>query len=101
MKSNRKPIGQAGIDDLDFLDKGGEIFFLIGDKDEKGREYSREIVQLLLHHAFKKLKLNSLFAAVTAENIPSLNVLEKAGFKKIGIRREYNFIGGKYFEEVF
>jgi len=101
LKSNRKPIGQAGIDDLDFLDMRGEIFFLIGDKNEKGKGYSKEIVQLLLNHAFKKLKLNSLFATVTVENIPSLKVLEKAGFKKIGIRREYNRIGGKYLDEVF
>lgn len=101
LKSDNKPIGQAGIDDLDFLDRRGEIFFLIGDKDEKGKGYSREIVRLLLNYSFKKLKLNSLFATVTVENIPSLKVLEKAGFKKIGIRREYNRIGGKYLDEVF
>ncbi len=101
LKSDNKPIGQAGIDDLDFMDWRGEIFFLIGDKDEKGKGYSKEIVRLLLDYAFKKLKLNSLFATVTIENIPSLKVLEKAGFKKIGIRREYNRIGGKYLDEVF
>ncbi len=101
LKSSHKPIGQAGIDDLDFMDRRGEIFFLIGDKDEKGKGYSREIVRLLLDYSFKKLKLNSLFATVTVKNIPSLKVLEKAGFKKMGIRREYNRIGGKYLDEVF
>lgn len=101
LKPSNQAIGQAGIDDLDFLDRRGEIFFLIGDKNEKGKGYSTEIVRLLLDYAFKKLKLNSLFATVTVENIPSLKVLEKAGFKKIGIRREYNHIGGKYLDEVF
>ncbi len=101
LRSDNKPIGQAGIDDLDFLDRRGEIFFLIGDKNEKGKGYSREIVRLLLDYAFKKMKLNSLFATVTVENIPSLKVLEKAGFKKIGIRRQYNYIGGKFLDEVF
>ncbi|HLD73225.1 MAG TPA: GNAT family protein [Candidatus Nanoarchaeia archaeon] len=100
LKSNGKPIGQAGIDELDFLDKRGEIFFLIGDKAEKGKGYSHETIRLLLDFAFKKLKLNSLYATATVKNIPSLKVLERAGFRKIGVRREYNYIGGKFLDEV-
>lgn len=100
LKSNDKPIGQAGIDELDFLDKRGEIFFLIGDKVEKGKGYSHETIRLLIDFAFKRLKLNSLYATATVKNLPSIKVLERAGFRKIGVRREYNYIGGKFWDEI-
>ena len=70
LKSNGKPIGQAGIDELDFLDKRGEIFFLIGNEAEKGKGYSHETIRLLIDFAFKRLKLNSLYATATVKNLP-------------------------------
>jgi RimJ/RimL family protein N-acetyltransferase len=100
LKSNRKPIGHAGIDDLDFYDKRGEIFFLIGEKEEQGKGYGLESLRLLLNYAFNKLKLHSLLATVTPNNKPSLKMLKKTGFKKVGIRREYNNYNDKYNDEI-
>lgn len=96
-----EPIGHAGIDNIDFRDKRGEIFFLIGEKKEKGKGYGREIIRQLLDYAFHKLKLNSLLATVTIKNLPAQKVLEKAGFKRVGIRREFNYINRKFLDEIF
>ena len=96
----KKLIGHAGIDDIDLHDQRAEIFFLIGDAKEQGKGYSKEILTLLLNYAFTKMHLNSLFATATIENIPSQRVLEKSGFKKIGIRRQFNYINGKFVDEV-
>ena len=100
LQGKKEPIGHAGIDDLDLMDKRGEIFFLIGDKTEQGKGYGLEIVKALVGHGFQKLRLNSLFATATITNRASQRVLEKVGFRQIGIRREYNYIGGKFVDEV-
>ena len=99
-RKTQKPIGHAGIDDLFRLDKRGEIFFLIGEKDEQGKGYGKEIVSLLLEQAFGKLKLHSVSASAVLENKASIAILKKAGFRKIGVRRDYNRINGKYVNEV-
>lgn len=99
-RKTQKPIGHAGIDDLFRLDKRGEIFFLIGEKSEQGKGYGKEIVSLLLEQAFGKLKLHSVSASAMVENRASIAILKKAGFKKIGIRRDYNWINGKYEDEL-
>ena len=96
-----EPIGHAGLDELDFYDKRGELFLMIGEKSERGKGYGLQIVNLLLDFAFNELKLNSVFATVTCVNKPSMRALEKAGFAKIGIRRDFNFIDGKFWDEVF
>lgn len=93
-------IGHAGIDEIDMNDKRGEIFFVILG-NETGKGYGKKTVKLLLEYAFNQINLNSIFATATIINYPSLSVLEKSGFKKIGVRRDYNYIDGKYFDEVF
>lgn len=95
-----KPIGEAGVDDIDLYDKRGEIFFLIGDSEERGKGYGKKIVMLLLDYAFNELKLNSVFATSTVDNRPSISALEKSGFKKVGIQRDYNLIDGKFVDEA-
>ncbi len=96
----KEPIGHGGIDDIDFHDKRGEIFFFIGDKKEWGKGYGTETAHALVDYAFKKLRLHSLFASAMVTNISSQRVLQKIGFRKIGIRRGYNCIGKKFVDEI-
>ena len=101
IKNKKEPIGYAGIEEIDFDDKRGEIYFLIGDRSEQGKGYGQEITRLLIDYAFNKLKLHSLFADVTVLNKPSIKLMEKCGFRRIGVRRDYNYIDGKFVDEVF
>lgn len=101
LEGEDEPIGHAGIDEIDMDDKRGEIFFVIGKKDCKGKGYGSAIVDLLLDYAFNKLGFNTVFATVCVENIPAMKTTERAGFKRIGIRREYNNIGGRFVDEIF
>lgn len=101
LEDRPEPIGHAGIDELDFYDKRGELFLLIGEKSERGKGYGVQIVNQLLDFAFNELKLNSVFATVTCVNKPSMAAFEKAGFSKIGVCREFNFIDGKFWDELF
>lgn len=96
-----EPIGHAGIDDLVMEDSRAEIFFLIGEKDGRGKGYGREIVEALVEYAFDEMGLNSLFATAAVDNPASVACMERAGFSRIGVRREFNNIGGRYIDEVF
>src|SRR3989338_8098098 len=97
----KQPIGHGGIDDIHRHDQRGEVFFLLGDKAEWGKGFGTEIVRALVQYGFEKLRLHSLFASATITNISSQKVLEKAGFHRIGLRRGYNYINGKFIDEVF
>jgi diamine N-acetyltransferase len=99
---NPIPIGHAGIDDMDQNDRRGEIYFLIGDKSAKGKGYGKLIVKELLDYAFGNLKLNMVCATVVVENKPSLAVIEKSGFRRVGVMRDYNYFPGiGFMDEVF
>lgn len=71
----------------------GEISYLIGDPDFRGRGLGRKIVEALLDHGFSRLGLRSIFASATVENGSSIRALEGAGFRRIGIRRACSRLG--------
>ena len=55
--------------------------------------------QYLIHYAFNVLRFNSLFASCMAVNLFSKKVLEKNGFRFIGVRRQMNRFDDKYVDE--
>jgi ribosomal-protein-alanine N-acetyltransferase len=66
-----------------------------------GEEYSRhgymtEALQLMLRHAFGKLKLHRLEANIQPENAASIALVKRAGFVKEGYSRRYLKIGGRW-----
>ncbi len=63
----------------------GEIGYWVG-KPHWGQGYAAEAVKGLLGLAFDGLGLDSVHAAVMAENAASARVLEKAGFARMGER---------------
>lgn len=59
------------------------------DKEHYGKGYATEAVRLILDIAFKELKFHRVDAGVMPRNIGSTRVLEKVGFVKEGLAREY------------
>jgi ribosomal-protein-alanine N-acetyltransferase len=61
-----------------------------------GQGFVREGVQLLVRHAFRKLKLHRLEANVQPANRSSLALVRALGFRKEGLSRRYLKIGGRW-----
>ncbi|MFC0414064.1 GNAT family N-acetyltransferase [Cytobacillus solani] len=66
------------------------------DKEYNGNGYTTEALQLVVDFAFRELKLHRIEAGAMPDNIASIRVLEKAGFKKEGIAKENLKINGKW-----
>ena len=66
------------------------------DKEYNGKGYTTEALQLVVDFAFRELKLHRIEAGAMPDNIASIRVLEKVGFKKEGIAKENLKINGKW-----
>lgn len=64
------------------------------------RGYTTEGARLLLGFGFGQLGLHRIEAACLPTNVPSMGVLEKAGFTKEGYARGYLRIDGKWADHV-
>jgi ribosomal-protein-alanine N-acetyltransferase len=60
------------------------------------RGYMTEGMELVLHHAFRTLKLHRLEANIQPGNIRSVALVKRCGFRKEGFSPRYLKIGGRW-----
>ncbi|HEV7782222.1 MAG TPA: GNAT family N-acetyltransferase [Chitinophagaceae bacterium] len=68
--------------------------------DHWGRGIITEAINKVVDYGFTEMKLHSIEARTSPENIGSGAALEKAGFVKEGHLKEEFFFGGKFFDSV-
>jgi ribosomal-protein-alanine N-acetyltransferase len=61
-----------------------------------GQGYMTEALQLVLRYAFDKMKLHRLEANIQPDNVASIALVKRAGFRKEGYSRRYLKIGGRW-----
>jgi len=58
--------------------------------------YATEALQLILHFAFKRVKLHRVEANIQPQNTPSIALVRRAGFIREGFSRRYLKIAGRW-----
>jgi RimJ/RimL family protein N-acetyltransferase len=96
LEAEGKAIGAIGIHRIDWLDANGATGIMIGEKDQWGKGYATEAMQLRTRYAFRELNLHKLTTEVDTENEASRKALERNGYGTVGIRREQSFREGKW-----
>jgi len=87
LNENKKLIGNTCLK-LDKNNKSAVFGIVIGEKDEWGKDYAGETIDLLADYLFKKLKFNRLELSVFTENKGAKKAYKKAGFVLEGIKRK-------------
>ena len=93
------PLGLIDIFDFDFKNKRAGIGILIRDKERRGKGFGAEAISLLVDYCFKQLNLHQLYCNINETNEPSLRLFKKAGFKTIGLKKDWNFSSEGFMNE--
>ncbi|MDT0687286.1 GNAT family N-acetyltransferase [Autumnicola psychrophila] len=95
-----KAIGLIDIFDLEPKDRRAAIGILISEATDRGKGYGAESLSLICNYCFKHLALHQVYANVTDGNLASLKLFEKKGFRKVGVKKEWNFLNGSFKDEI-
>ena len=93
-------IGLIDLFDFDPKNNRAGIGILIKNKDDRNQGIGTESLELLIKYAFYHLNLNQLYANIDSENGASLQLFVKFGFEKIGVKKQWNLVHGKYKDEI-
>ena len=106
VRQKRFAISLETIDILGFIDifdfepihrRAGIGIFIL--EKYRGNGIGKKSVTLIGEYAKKNLNLNCIYANIAKENISSINLFESCGFKKIGLKREWNFYENSFHGE--
>jgi diamine N-acetyltransferase len=95
-----KTIGLIDLFDFDPKNHRAGIGILIHNTNQRGQGFGKQALQLVMDYSFNQLQIHNLYANIGTQNENSLHLFATFGFEKVGIRKEWNYIGNQYEDEV-
>jgi len=96
-----RPIGNAGLHQIDHQHRSAEFGMAIGEREFWGKGYGTETTALLLEYGFRNLGLHNIMLRVFANNEAAIRAYQRAGFRPIGVRREARRVSGEVWNILF
>ncbi len=99
LKKNDRLVGSCGFNFWNRDHCRAEISYDLA-REYWGKGIITEVVKKVSSFGFVQMNLNRIEATVIPDNIPSIRVLEKAGYEKEGILREQKLLHGNFRDAV-
>jgi len=95
----KNAIGCVDLFDYDAINRRAAIGIIV-DKEYRSKGYASEAIELMKDYAFNSLGMHQLYCSVGVDNHASLKLFKVAGFKQIGIRKDWSFRNGSFTDVV-
>lgn len=95
-----QPVGLIDLFDFDPRNNRAGIGILIKDEADRNAGIGSESLELLIRYSFTKLELNQLYANIDPQNSASVKLFTNFGFEQIGVKKQWNLVGGIYKDEA-
>lgn len=94
-------VGFIGLSVSDWVAGNSWVGIGIGERDDWGKGYGTEAMQLLLRYAFAELNLQRVSLTVFGYNPRGLRSYQKCGFQEEGRARQYLRRGGERYDMIY
>ncbi|WP_207435751.1 GNAT family N-acetyltransferase [Sabulibacter ruber] len=93
-------IGYAGISGISKLNRSGEFFIFIGEKQYWGQGIGTEVTKQILKLGFSDFDFNRIMLTVSEPNIGGIKAYENAGFKIEGRLKQACYRDGEFHDKI-
>lgn len=94
-------IGHISLHDIDHFNRNAFLGIFIGEENFRSKGYGAEAIRLLLGYGFQTLNLHNIMLSVHSDNPAGIQCYKKAGFREVGLRREWVFKDGMYLDTIY
>ncbi len=93
-------VGMIDLFDFDPVNMKAGVGILVG-KKWQNRGYASEALALLIDYGFHTLNLHQLYCSISIDNVQSLRIFKKNGFKITGVHEQWLKKQGQWTDEYF
>lgn len=93
-------LGLIDVFDFDPAHNRAGVGIVIENKNNRGKGYGSEALDLLISYCKTHLHLHQLYVNIGEDNLSSIKLFENKGFRKVGIKKDWNFVGNEYKDEL-
>ncbi len=98
-KNSNTSVGMIDVFDFDPKHKRAGVGILINSTFEN-KGYASEALELLVNYGFLHLDLHQVYSNITEDNLKSISLFEKQGFKKIGVKKDWIYSNKTFKNEL-
>jgi len=95
------PVGTVDLFDFEPYHLRAGVGILVHNVEDKKKGYATDALEALSDYAVDVLGLKQLYANIAADNLASIYLFEKSGFKKAGIKRDWLKTSDGWKDEIF
>ncbi len=96
-----KIVGCIDLFDYEPIHLRAGVGILINEKKDREKGYAEASLKLIIKYASEVLFLNQLYCNISEDNIKSLNLFQKLGFKITGTKKQWINTGTDFKDEHF
>lgn len=93
-------VGMVSLTRIDYVHRNAEYNAMVGERGEQNRGVGTEATRAMVRHGFLDLNLHRIYVSILSQNIGSIRMCEKAGFREEGRARDGAFKNGQYHDLV-
>lgn len=99
-KATGQAVGTVDLYDCDFKNRRTGIGILIADVAKRHKGLAGKVLELIIAHSFRELGFHQLYCGIQTDNVASLALFKKFGFREMGLRKDWNYYGGQFSDEL-
>ncbi|MFA6566688.1 MAG: GNAT family protein [Victivallales bacterium] len=92
------PVGFCGIKDINWIDRSGEVFVSVCEKDARAKGVAATALLYLAITAFYEMNMNRIYGKVASNNKRSGTLMEECGLTHEGTLREAHYHHDQYYD---
>jgi RimJ/RimL family protein N-acetyltransferase len=93
-------VGMVSLTRIDYVHRNAEYNAVVGERGEQNRGVGTAATRAMVRHGFFDLNLHRIYVSILRQNLGSIRMCEKAGFKEEGTIREGAYKNGQYHDLV-
>ena len=93
-------VGMVSLTRIDYLHRNAEYNAVVGERGEQNRGVGTAATRAMVRHAFFDLNLHRIYVSILRQNLGSIRMCEKAGFREEGTIRDGAYKNGQYHDLV-
>jgi RimJ/RimL family protein N-acetyltransferase len=96
LEASGELVGMVSLIRIDPVHRHAEYNAVIGRRDVQHRGLGTAATRAMMRHGFLDLNLHRIYVSILTQNVGSVRMCEKAGFKAEGIIRDGAYKNGRY-----
>jgi diamine N-acetyltransferase len=100
LDSSNEPIGAVDLFEINFIHKRAEVGILIAEMEHRKKGFGLAALMCLEEYAKANFDIVNFFCGIQSNNSSSIRLFEKAGYQRIGIRKNWYQFGEEQLDEL-